>query len=216
MERYRVFLIVLVVSLYTPFLYAKERGPTIKVRTSTPTKGTVSVEYAEEHSPTIKVLIPEDQTTKGPSRAGYGEKARKKRFERRMELQGLINKGILELQRMANQGASPDQTSEKYKQILKSLSNLDNTKMPPSYIDLLLKLTREANVMFQPPKTINKDDFSAGIINTGAGGLNPITGEFIAPTGDGGGVGTQTGTYFAPAAGGVINAKTGQFIPVHK
>lgn len=50
-------------------------------------------------------------------------------------------------------------------------------------------------------------------VNTGA--INPITGEYYAPSGSGY-VGTRDGTYYAPAGpSGVIDTKTGKFIPVH-
>ena len=49
--------------------------------------------------------------------------------------------------------------------------------------------------------------------NTGL--TNPITGEHYTPSGPGY-VGTRDGTYYAPAGpNGVINTKTGQFIPTH-
>lgn len=50
-------------------------------------------------------------------------------------------------------------------------------------------------------------------INTGA--TNPYTGEYYAPAGQGY-VGTRDGTYYAPAGpNGVINTRSGTFIPVH-
>lgn len=49
--------------------------------------------------------------------------------------------------------------------------------------------------------------------NTGA--INSVTGEFYAPAGPGY-VGTRDGTYYAPAGpNGVINTRTGQFVPMH-
>ncbi len=47
------------------------------------------------------------------------------------------------------------------------------------------------------------------------GAINPITGEFLVPSGQGY-VGTKDGTFYTRTAGGVINTKTGQFIPVTK
>ena len=48
-----------------------------------------------------------------------------------------------------------------------------------------------------------------------AGAINPYTGEFYAPAGDGY-VGTKDGTFYAPAGpNGVTNTRTGQFVPVH-
>lgn len=47
------------------------------------------------------------------------------------------------------------------------------------------------------------------------GAINPRTGEFYAPAGQGY-VGTRDGTYYAPAGpSGVIDTRTGQFIPTH-
>jgi len=50
-------------------------------------------------------------------------------------------------------------------------------------------------------------------VNTGA--VNPVTGEYYAPSGRGY-VGTRDGTYYAPAGpNGMIDTRSGQFIPVH-
>jgi len=47
------------------------------------------------------------------------------------------------------------------------------------------------------------------------GAINPVTGEFYAPAGSGY-VNTRDGRYYAPAGpNGVIDTRTGQFIPVH-
>jgi hypothetical protein len=47
------------------------------------------------------------------------------------------------------------------------------------------------------------------------GAINPRTGEFYAPAGSGY-VGTRDGTYYAPAGpNGVINTRTGEFVPLH-
>lgn len=63
---------------------------------------------------------------------------------------------------------------------------------------------------------INNVNIPIPIINNiNNGAINPMTGEFFSPAGDGY-VGTKDGTFYAPAAGGVINTKTGQFIPVTK
>ncbi|MDD2581900.1 MAG: hypothetical protein PHR66_07900 [Desulfuromonadaceae bacterium] len=49
-------------------------------------------------------------------------------------------------------------------------------------------------------------------VNTGA--INPYTGEFYAPAGDGY-VSTRNGTYYAPAGpNGVVNTRTGEFSPL--
>lgn len=47
------------------------------------------------------------------------------------------------------------------------------------------------------------------------GAINPRTGEFYAPAGDGY-VSTRNGTYFTSAGpNGVINTRTGEFVPTH-
>lgn len=46
------------------------------------------------------------------------------------------------------------------------------------------------------------------------GAINPFTGEFLAPAGDGY-VGTRDGTYYTPAGShGIINTRTGEFSPL--
>jgi hypothetical protein len=46
------------------------------------------------------------------------------------------------------------------------------------------------------------------------GAINPFTGEFLAPAGDGY-VGTRDGTFYAPAGpNGIINTRTGEFSPL--
>lgn len=48
------------------------------------------------------------------------------------------------------------------------------------------------------------------------GAINPFTGEFLAPAGDGY-VGTRDGTYYTPAGShGIINTRTGEFSPLTK
>ena len=43
-----------------------------------------------------------------------------------------------------------------------------------------------------------------------------VTGEFLAPTGGGGFIGTRDGTYYAPSGpSGIIDTRTGGFIPTH-
>jgi len=66
-------------------------------------------------------------------------------------------------------------------------------------------------------KSRNNDNYRVNTeqktVNTGA--VNPVTGEYYAPAGRGY-VGTRDGTYYAPAGtNGMIDTRTGQFIPVH-
>ena len=53
------------------------------------------------------------------------------------------------------------------------------------------------------------------LLDNSGGAINPRTGEFYAPAGNGY-VGTRDGTFFAPAGpNGVTNTRTGEFIPVN-
>lgn len=50
----------------------------------------------------------------------------------------------------------------------------------------------------------------------GRGAVNPSTGEYLAPAGNGGYTGTRDGRYYAPSGpSGVVDTTTGQFIPTH-
>jgi hypothetical protein len=55
----------------------------------------------------------------------------------------------------------------------------------------------------------------ASTINrAGPGAINSSTGEYLAPSGDGGYTGTRDGRYYAPAGpNGVVDTQTGRFIP---
>jgi TPR repeat protein len=62
----------------------------------------------------------------------------------------------------------------------------------------------------------NSQNSGASTFGTEAGAINPTTGEFYAPAGGGGYVGTRDGRFYAPAGpNGVIDTRTGQFIPVN-
>jgi len=63
-------------------------------------------------------------------------------------------------------------------------------------------------------KTRMAEDLSATKYNN-AGAINTRTGEFLAPAGEGY-VGTRDGRFYTPAGpNGVIDTRTGQFIPMH-
>ncbi len=54
------------------------------------------------------------------------------------------------------------------------------------------------------------------INRAGTGAINPSTGEYLAPSGNGGYTGTRDGRYYAPAGpNGVIDTQTGRFIPTN-
>ena len=66
------------------------------------------------------------------------------------------------------------------------------------------------------PKSQPDKHFTHSITATPAGGYNPWTGESLMKAGSGF-VGTQDGTFYAPSGpSGIINTKTGEFIPVHR
>lgn len=65
----------------------------------------------------------------------------------------------------------------------------------------------------QRPRRRVRSFSSPPAVNSGA--VNPFTGEFYAPAGNGY-VSTRTGTFFAPAGpNGVIDTRTGRFVTVH-
>jgi hypothetical protein len=84
------------------------------------------------------------------------------------------------------------------------------------------RLEREYTVNAEPEATERSYESGRPVIininpssSLNSGAINPSTGEFYAPAGGGGFVGTRDGRFYAPAGpNGVIDTQTGQFIPI--